>query len=86
MVLGALGEVGQYIFCSSAGVYLKSDQMPHHEEDAGDPKSRHKVYITTVFSSSNSSPLRAQEPHRWQGALWMNTMTWSIALFACEGL
>jgi hypothetical protein len=27
----------------SAGVYLKSDQMPHREEDAVDPKSRHKV-------------------------------------------
>jgi hypothetical protein len=25
------------------GVYLKSDQMPHREEDAVDPKSRHKV-------------------------------------------
>jgi nucleoside-diphosphate-sugar epimerase len=27
---------------SSAGVYLKSDQMPHLEGDAVDPKSRHK--------------------------------------------
>jgi hypothetical protein len=25
------------------GVYLKSDQMPHREEDAVDFKSRHKV-------------------------------------------
>lgn len=33
----------QYIYCSSAGVYLKSEQMPHREEDAVDPKSRHKV-------------------------------------------
>jgi hypothetical protein len=33
----------QYIYCSSAGVYLKSDQMPHREEDATDVKSRHKV-------------------------------------------
>jgi len=33
----------QYIYCSSAGVYLKNDQMPHREEDAVDPKSRHKV-------------------------------------------
>ena len=43
LVLGALGDVGQYIFCSSAGVYLKSSQMPHFEEDAVDPKSRHKA-------------------------------------------
>lgn len=42
-VLEAVGAVGQYIFCSSAGVYLKSDQMPHQEEDATDPASRHKV-------------------------------------------
>ena len=33
----------QYIFCSSAGVYLKSDLMPHREEDDVDPKSRHKA-------------------------------------------
>ena len=45
MVLGAMGDVGQYIFCSSAGVYLKSHQMPHHEVDAVDPKSRHKVSL-----------------------------------------
>jgi hypothetical protein len=39
----ALPGLEQYIFCSSAGVYLKSEQMPHREEDAVDPKSRHKV-------------------------------------------
>lgn len=33
----------QFIYCSSAGVYLKSDMMPHREEDATDVKSRHKV-------------------------------------------
>lgn len=44
LILGALGDVGQYIFCSSAGVYLKSSQMPHFEEDAGDAKSRHKAW------------------------------------------
>ncbi|CAG9464246.1 unnamed protein product [Pedinophyceae sp. YPF-701] len=32
----------QYIFCSSAGVYLKSYEMPHREEDATDPACRHK--------------------------------------------
>lgn len=42
-VVEALPEIEQYIFCSSAGVYLKSDQMPHREEDATDQKSRHKV-------------------------------------------
>lgn len=42
-IIEALPNLEQYIFCSSAGVYLKSEQMPHREEDAVDPKSRHKV-------------------------------------------
>ena len=33
-VLDACPGVEQYIYCSSAGVYLKSDQMPHMEGDA----------------------------------------------------
>lgn len=32
----------QYVFMSSAGVYLKSDELPHCETDPVDPKSRHK--------------------------------------------
>jgi nucleoside-diphosphate-sugar epimerase len=35
-------SVQHFIYMSSAGVYLKSDQMPHIEGDAVDPKSRHK--------------------------------------------
>ena len=46
-VLEALPGVEQYIYCSSAGVYLKSDQMPHREDDAVDPKSRHKGKLET---------------------------------------
>lgn len=42
-----LKDLDQYIFCSSAGVYLKSDQMPHREEDSTDPKSRHKGKLDT---------------------------------------
>ncbi len=34
---------------SSAGVYLKSDQMPHVEGDPVDPKSRHKGKHDTEF-------------------------------------
>ena len=41
------GNIGQYIYCSSAGVYLKSDQMPHVEGDKVDPKSRHKGKLET---------------------------------------
>mmetsp|Transcript_17583 Transcript_17583/g.47938 ORF Transcript_17583/g.47938 Transcript_17583/m.47938 type:complete len:110 (-) Transcript_17583:496-825(-) len=32
----------QYVFMSSAGVYLKSEEMPHLEQDPVDPNSRHK--------------------------------------------
>lgn len=35
-------QVQHFVYMSSAGVYLKSDQMPHIEGDAVDPKSRHK--------------------------------------------
>jgi nucleoside-diphosphate-sugar epimerase len=31
-----------FVYVSSAGVYLKSEQMPHREGDPVDPKSRHK--------------------------------------------
>lgn len=34
-------KLQQYVFMSSAGVYLKSDEMPHLERDPTDPKSRH---------------------------------------------
>ncbi|NJP08505.1 MAG: NAD-dependent epimerase/dehydratase family protein [Leptolyngbyaceae cyanobacterium RU_5_1] len=35
-------RVKHFVYMSSAGVYLKSDQMPHVEGDPIDPKSRHK--------------------------------------------
>ncbi|NES24678.1 MAG: NAD-dependent epimerase/dehydratase family protein, partial [Symploca sp. SIO3E6] len=35
-------RVEHFIYMSSAGVYLKSDQLPHIEGDSVDPKSRHK--------------------------------------------
>ena len=35
-------RVQHFVYMSSAGVYLKSDQLPHVEGDSVDPKSRHK--------------------------------------------
>ena len=35
-------KIKQFVYVSSAGVYLKSSQMPHRENDPVDPKSRHK--------------------------------------------
>lgn len=46
-ILDALPNIEQYIYCSSAGVYLKSDILPHFETDAVDPKSRHKGKLDT---------------------------------------
>jgi len=46
-LLEALKGLEQYVYCSSAGVYLKNDQMPHREVDAVDPKSRHKGKLDT---------------------------------------
>lgn len=40
-------KIKQFIYVSSAGVYLKSDQMPHIEWDSLDPKSRHKGKFET---------------------------------------
>lgn len=48
IMLDAVPDIDQYIFCSSAGVYLKSDQMPHREDDAVDPKSRHKARMLAL--------------------------------------
>ncbi|XP_062145477.1 chloroplast stem-loop binding protein of 41 kDa b, chloroplastic [Alnus glutinosa] len=46
-ILDALPKLEQYIYCSSAGVYLKTDLPPHFETDAVDPKSRHKGKLET---------------------------------------
>ncbi|XP_047980596.1 chloroplast stem-loop binding protein of 41 kDa b, chloroplastic [Salvia hispanica] len=46
-ILDALPNLEQYIYCSSAGVYLKTDYPPHYEVDAVDPKSRHKGKLET---------------------------------------
>ncbi|XVF05920.1 hypothetical protein REPUB_Repub06bG0003300 [Reevesia pubescens] len=46
-ILDALPNLEQFIYCSSAGVYPKSDLLPHCETDAVDPKSRHKGKLNT---------------------------------------
>ncbi|XP_042488614.1 chloroplast stem-loop binding protein of 41 kDa b, chloroplastic isoform X2 [Macadamia integrifolia] len=46
-IIDALPKLEQYIYCSSAGVYLESDLLPHFETDAVDPKSRHKGKLET---------------------------------------
>jgi nucleoside-diphosphate-sugar epimerase len=41
------GKIQHFVYVSSAGVYLKSDQMPHIEGDPVDPNSRHKGKFQT---------------------------------------
>lgn len=52
-----------FVYVSSAGVYLKSDQMPHAEGDAVDPKSRHKgKFETEAYLASSGVPFTSIRP------------------------
>jgi nucleoside-diphosphate-sugar epimerase len=56
-------RVKQFVYVSSAGVYLKSDQMPHVEGDAVDPKSRHKgKFETESYLAESGIPWTAIRP------------------------
>lgn len=57
------GKVKHFIYMSSAGVYLKSDQMPHIEGDPIDPKSRHKgKYETERYLAEIDLPWTSIRP------------------------
>lgn len=57
------GKVKHFVYMSSAGVYLKSDQMPHREGDAVDPKSRHKgKNDTETYLSQQGLPFTSIRP------------------------
>jgi nucleoside-diphosphate-sugar epimerase len=57
------GKVQHFIYMSSAGVYLKSDQMPHVEGDPVDPKSRHKgKHETEAYLAAQGLPFTAIRP------------------------
>lgn len=47
-------DLKQFVYMSSAGVYLKTDEMPHLEKDAVDPTSRHKGKLDTEKMLSQS--------------------------------
>ena len=70
---GCSKTLEQYIFCSSAGVYLKSDQMPHRETDATDVKSRHKGKLDTeTYLASTGVPYTSIRPVYIYGPLNYN--------------
>lgn len=56
-------QVEHFVYVSSAGVYLSSDQMPHKEGDPVDPKSRHKgKYETEAYLESMGVPYTSIRP------------------------
>jgi nucleoside-diphosphate-sugar epimerase len=56
-------KVQHFVYMSSAGVYLKSDQMPHIEGDPVDPKSRHKgKHETEAYLAAQGLPFTAIRP------------------------
>jgi nucleoside-diphosphate-sugar epimerase len=57
------GKVKHFVYVSSAGVYLKSQQMPHREGDAVDPNSRHKgKHHTEAYLTESGIPWTSIRP------------------------
>lgn len=57
------GRIQHFVYVSSAGVYLKSDQMPHVEGDAVDPNSRHKgKFETEAYLAESGIPFTSIRP------------------------
>jgi nucleoside-diphosphate-sugar epimerase len=57
------GRIQHFVYMSSAGVYLKSDQMPHVEGDPVDPKSRHKgKHDTESYLAESGIPFTSIRP------------------------
>lgn len=56
-------KIQHFVYVSSAGVYLKSEQMPHIEGDPVDPKSRHKgKFETEDYLMSQGMPFTSVRP------------------------
>jgi nucleoside-diphosphate-sugar epimerase len=56
-------RIQHFVYVSSAGVYLKSPQMPHREGDAVDPKSRHRgKFETEAYLAEQGIPFTSVRP------------------------
>lgn len=56
-------KIKHFIYVSSAGVYLPSEEMPHYEGDAIDPKSRHKgKHDTESYLATSGTPFTSVRP------------------------
>jgi nucleoside-diphosphate-sugar epimerase len=68
-------RVQHFVYMSSAGVYLKSDQLPHIEDDAIDPKSRHiGKYETEAYLTQLGLPFTSIRPTYIYGPLNYNDL------------
>jgi nucleoside-diphosphate-sugar epimerase len=68
-------KVQHFVYMSSAGVYLKSDQMPHLEGDEIDPKSRHYgKYETESYLQEQGLPWTSIRPTYIYGPLNYNPL------------
>jgi nucleoside-diphosphate-sugar epimerase len=68
-------RIQHFVYMSSAGVYLKSDQMPHVEGDAVDPKSRHLgKHETEAYLTQLGLPFTSIRPTYIYGALNYNDL------------
>ena len=57
------GKIQHFVYVSSAGVYAKSDQMPHVEGDPVDPNSRHKgKFETEHYLDQEKVPFTSVRP------------------------
>ncbi|MGF1478012.1 MAG: NAD-dependent epimerase/dehydratase family protein [Cyanophyceae cyanobacterium] len=56
-------QVQHFVYVSSAGVYLPTDQMPHREGDPVDPNSRHKgKHHTEAYFAQAGLPWTSVRP------------------------
>jgi nucleoside-diphosphate-sugar epimerase len=56
-------RIQHFVYVSSAGVYQKSDQMPHLEGDPVDPKSRHRgKFATEDYLAAQQIPFTSIRP------------------------
>lgn len=80
------GKLQHFVYVSSAGVYLKSDQMPHVEGDAVDPNSRHKgKFATEAYLEEQSVPFTAVRPVYIYGPQNYNDLeAWFFDRLVCD--
>lgn len=80
------GRIEHFVYMSSAGVYLKSDQMPHVEGDPVDPKSRHKgKHDTEAYLIEHDSPFTSIRPTYIYGPQNYNDLeAWFFDRIVCD--